>query len=67
MINLVNELYFMMQIKSDFVVNLNYALQDDHNLYLVMDLMTGGDLFRQLIIHKSFREPTCKFFIACLI
>ena len=67
MINLVNELYFMMYIKSDFVVNLNYALQDDHNLYLVMDLMTGGDLFRQLVIHKSFRKPICKFFIACLI
>ena len=65
--NLLNELHFMKRIKSDFVVNLNYALQDDRNLYLVMDLMPGGDLWRQLEIHKSFQEPVGKFFIACLI
>ena len=43
--NLLNELDFMKRIKSDFVVNLNYALQEERNLYLVMDLMTGGDLW----------------------
>ena len=65
--NLLNELDFMKRIKSDFVVNLNYALQEDRNLYLVMDLMTGGDLWQQLKIRNGFREPVCKFFIACLI
>ena len=64
---LLDELNFMKRIKSDFVVNLNYALQDDRNLYLVMDLMPGGDLWRQSEIHKSFQEPVGKFFIACLI
>ena len=45
---LLDELDFMKRIKSDFVVNLNYALQEDRHLYLVMDLMTGGDLWQQL-------------------
>ena len=64
---LLDELKFMKLIKSDFVVNLNYALQDDCNLYLVMDLMPGLDLWWQQEIHKSFQEPDGKFFIACLI
>ena len=64
---LLTELDFMKRIKSDFVVNANYALQDDRNLYLVMDLKTGGDLWRQLEINNGFREHVCKFFIACLI
>ena len=42
--NLMNELKFMKRVKSDFVVKLHYALQDKEKLYLVMDLMTGGDL-----------------------
>ena len=43
--NLMNEMKFMKRlIKSDFVVKLHYALQEERYLYLVMDLMTGGDL-----------------------
>ena len=44
--NLINELNFMKQIKSDFVVKLHYALQEERHLYLVMDLMSGGDLWQ---------------------
>ena len=65
--NLIIELDCLKRIKSDFVVNLNYALQDDRNLYLVMDLMPGGDLWHQYWKNKGFEEPVCKFFIACLI
>ena len=39
-----NELDLLKKIKSDFVINMHYALQDEENLYLVMDLMEGGDL-----------------------
>ena len=27
-----------------FLVNMNYAFQDRENIYLVMDLLSGGDL-----------------------
>ena len=65
--NLLFELECMKRVKSDFVVNLNYALQDDRNLYLVMDLMPGGDLWDQNSMNYGFSEHVCKFFIACLL
>ena len=40
----VMEIKLLEKIKSDFVVNMHYAFQDEENLYLVMDLMDGGDL-----------------------
>ena len=39
-----NELVLLKKIKSDFVINMHYAFQDEENLYLVMDLLEGGDL-----------------------
>ena len=39
-----NELDLLKNMKSDFVINMHYAFQDEENLYLVMDLMEGGDL-----------------------
>jgi Protein kinase domain. len=33
-----------------------YAFQDRENLYLVMDLMTGGDLRYHISRHRRFNE-----------
>lgn len=38
------ELELMQKIKSDFIVNVQWAFADQDHLYLVMDLMEGGDL-----------------------
>jgi len=38
------ELELMCRIDSDFIVNVHFAFVDDSYLYLVMDLMQGGDL-----------------------
>ena len=38
------ELSLMQMIKSTFIVNVQWAFHDDDFLYLVMDLMEGGDL-----------------------
>jgi len=32
------------QLRHPFLVNMIYAFQDRDNLYLIMDLMPGGDL-----------------------
>lgn len=48
-----------------FIVNMNYAFQDNDNLYLVMDLLNGGDLRYHICRHKKFsEEQTSKFFIS---
>ena len=51
------------------IINLHYAFQDFHNLYFVLDLLTGGDLRYQLGHHprRYFSEQQTKFFIACIV
>jgi hypothetical protein len=39
-----------------FLVNMNYAFEDRENLYLVIDMMQGGDLRYHLAKHKKFTE-----------
>ena len=44
------------RLKHPFIVNMQYAFQDFENLYLVMDLLTGGDLRYHVSRHKKFSE-----------
>jgi serine/threonine protein kinase len=55
---------------------MTYAFQDRENLYLVMDLLTGGDLRYHICCQRKFtEEQTSKiiilfdigFFIACIV
>lgn len=39
-----------------FLVNMHFAFQDRENLYLVMDLMSGGDLRYHFAKHRKFTE-----------
>src|SRR5690606_33221553 len=50
-----------------FIVNMQYAFQDYENLYLVMDLLTGGDLRYHVSKHKRFSEEQTKFFVCCIL
>ena len=51
------------------IVNLHYAFQDFENLYLILDLLPGGDLRFHITRHKKrfFNESQTKFFICCII
>lgn len=46
-----------------FLINMSYAFSDYENLYLVMDLVTGGDLRYHLSKKKKFNEKETKFFV----
>ena len=50
-----------------FIVNMHYAFQDNKYLYLVMDLLPGGDLRYHISIHKKFSEEQTRFFICGII
>lgn len=65
--SVLNELKLLAKLKHPFLVNIHYAFQDPEKLYLVLDLMTGGDLRYHLGIHRTFSESTTKFFVACLV
>ena len=42
--SVMKELELMCRIESEFIVNVQWAFHDKEHLYLVMDLMMGGDL-----------------------
>lgn len=63
----MNELKLLSQMKSPFLVNMHYAFQDRENLYLVMDLLTGGDLRYHIARHRKFSEEQTRFFIGCIL
>ncbi len=42
---------------------MNYAFQDNDNLYLVMDLLTGGDLRYHICKQKKFSEEQASNFL----
>lgn len=65
--SVMNELKLLSLIKSDFIVNVHYAFQDKSTLFLVMDLLLGGDLRYHIARKKKFSEEQTRFFIACLI
>lgn len=62
--NVLEERNVLAKMNSVFVTNLKYALQDEDNLYLIMDLMLGGDLKFHLINAGRFTEKRARFYAA---
>jgi len=62
--NVMEERNVLALLNSKFVTNVKYALQNEENLYLVMDLMLGGDLKYHLINAGRFPEERARFYAA---
>jgi serine/threonine protein kinase len=43
-----------------WVVRMFYSFQDDHNLYLVMEFLSGGDMMTALMKYDIFSEDMSK-------
>lgn len=54
--SVINERQILTQLNNPFLVNMYYAFQDRENLYLVMDLLSGGDLRYHICKHRRFSE-----------
>ncbi|EGR31500.1 protein kinase domain protein, partial [Ichthyophthirius multifiliis] len=65
--SVMNEKQLLSSLRHDFIINMNVAFQDKYNLYLVMDLLTGGDLRFHISRKRKFNENQTKFFSACII
>ena len=55
---------FLSKLNHPFIVNMHYAFQDKDNLYLVMDMLSGGDLRYHVSRYRKFSEEQTRFFIA---
>lgn len=62
-----SEREFLSKLHHPFIVNMHYAFQDNDNLYLVMDMLSGGDLRYHISRHRKFSEEQTRFFIGCII
>ncbi|KAH9820453.1 kinase-like protein [Teratosphaeria destructans] len=61
--NIIRERRMLEHLNHPFLCNLRYSFQDMEYLYLVVDLMNGGDL-RFHITRKTFTEEAVRFWIA---
>ncbi|QIX01913.1 hypothetical protein AMS68_007430 [Peltaster fructicola] len=61
--NILRERRMLEHLNHPFLCNLRYSFQDHEYLYIVVDLMTGGDL-RFHITRKTFTEDAVRFWIA---
>ncbi|KAI0174213.1 kinase-like domain-containing protein [Pestalotiopsis sp. NC0098] len=61
--NIIRERRMLEHVNHPFICNLRYSFQDIEYMYLVVDLMTGGDL-RFHISRKTFTEEAVRFWIA---
>ena len=62
-----SEREFLSKLNHSFIVNMHYAFQDRDNLYLVMDLLNGGDLRYHISRYRKFSEEQTRFFLANII
>ena len=62
-----SEREFLSKLHHPFIVNMHYAFQDKENLYLVMDMLSGGDLRYHISRYRKFSEEQARFFISNMI
>ena len=55
------------KIDHPFITSLDFSFQDKDYLYMIYDLMSGGDLRYWYIQKKLFEEKECKFLVACIV
>mmetsp|Transcript_23376 Transcript_23376/g.26519 ORF Transcript_23376/g.26519 Transcript_23376/m.26519 type:complete len:392 (-) Transcript_23376:222-1397(-) len=65
--SVMNERKLLSMLKHDFLVNMHFAFQDRENLYLLMDLLNGGDLRYHLGRRRRFTEEETRFMVGCIV
>ena len=65
--NIKNERDLLSKLNHPFIVNMHFSFQNTNFLYLVMDLLTGGDLRYHLFYQNYFSEEQSKFFVSCVL
>ncbi|XP_062964483.1 serine/threonine-protein kinase 32B isoform X2 [Cynocephalus volans] len=61
--NVFRELQIMQGLEHPFLVNLWYSFQDEEDMFMVVDLLLGGDLRYHLQQSVHFTEGTVKLYI----
>ncbi|KAJ1654202.1 hypothetical protein IWQ61_005823 [Dispira simplex] len=65
--NIIQERRILEEIKFPLICNLRYAFQDDENMFMVLDLMLGGDLRFHIDRKGALPEEVTRFLAAEMI
>jgi serine/threonine protein kinase len=63
----INEQLCLKTVESPFIVNLKYSFQSKDDLFLILDIMTGGDLNFHLTHRGPFNKKTCQYYAARIL
>ncbi|XP_030649392.1 serine/threonine-protein kinase 32A [Chanos chanos] len=61
--NVFKELQIMQSLEHPFLVNFWYSFQDEEDMFMVVDLLLGGDLRYHLQQNVHFSESTVKLYV----
>lgn len=61
---ILNERKALSSVESPFVVNLKYSFHSKDDIFLILDLMTGGDLGYHLHQKGRFPKRECQYYAA---
>jgi len=61
--NIITERDILVTLNCQFIVKMDYAFQNEHNLYFLLEYCPGGELFNLLSL-KRLKEENVKFYAA---
>ncbi|KAI9360818.1 kinase-like domain-containing protein [Zopfochytrium polystomum] len=61
--NIIQERRLLEEVQCPFVCNMRFAFQDDEHMFMVLDLMLGGDLRFHLDRMGVFKEEMIRFYV----
>ena len=65
--SILEERELLMKIDHPFIVKMHFSFQDKNNLYIISELMPGGDLRKYYVLKNNYNEKQCQFIAACII
>ncbi|KAL3823217.1 hypothetical protein ACHAXA_003496 [Cyclostephanos tholiformis] len=65
--HVVNECNLMKELNHPFILKFYGAMQDEHTVYFLLEILLGGELFRTLRREGQFSENWSRFYAASVI